>query len=668
MKPIQPPPWLGMLLSGLFAISGCAQLPDDAPQDTPGGETPSQTDGATLCDVQVQVYDANCISCHSGSGAASGLDLSAEHSFLETVQVASLEAPDLSLIAPGELASSYLYHKVAGTHQEVGGSGGTMPLGGELDEEQLGVLQAWIEAGATESCQTSGEPTPTPEAQTPSPTPTAAPEVSGNSLCAVQTQVFNVYCVSCHSGAYAQQGLDLAPGSSWNSLVAVPSTEATGMALVAAGLPYQSYLHHKLAGTHATVGGSGTQMPQYAPALSSELLTLVDAWISEGASESCSQPDGPTPTPPLEPTPSPVPTPVPTPGPTPAGTTFCDVQTAIFNASCTNCHAGTYPSGNLTLAQGKSYAALVNVASSEVSTLKRVLPGNPSNSYLFHKVAGTHAQVGGYGSQMPQGGAPLSPELQTLLEQWILEGASETCVTPPDPTPTPIPPTPTPAPTPTPEPGTVVQVPLCGVQTQIFNPYCTKCHSGSGSSAGLDLSSSKSYAALVNKAASELSSMNRVTPNDTSKSYLYHKLAGTQSSVGGSGSRMPEGGPYLSTQELQLVADWILQGAPAYCEQTSSGEVDTVSLSLAKGDKSKGELRVEGSVSMNSSGTYAAGVSAYNGTVSSDGKSCQGTMFGSTTVDSKGDFRYEDRGLSGLGAYVCVQSDGGGVAQKQITY
>lgn len=353
-----------------------------------------------------------------------------------------------------------------------------------------------------------------------------------------------------------------------------------------------------------------------------------------------------------------------TPGPAPLGTSFCDVQLAIYNPYCTSCHAGTYPAGNLSLAQGKAYAATVNVASSAVPSLKRVLPSDPQNSYLFRKVNGTHTQVGGYGAQMPQGAAALSAELQALLEQWILEGASEVCDVTPPPTPTPTPP---PPPTPTPEPGTVIQVPLCGVQAQIFNKYCTKCHSGGGASAGLDLSSSQAYANTVNKAASQLQSMFRVTPGDTTKSYLYHKLAGTQSSVGGSGARMPDGGPTLSSAEMQLVADWIAQGAPPYCEQTSSGELDTVTITQARGDMDKGELRVEGSVSQSSAGTYAASVSVISGRLSSDGKSCQGSLLGSAAV-SGGSFRFDERDLSGLSAYVCVRSDGGGVAEQKVSY
>jgi hypothetical protein len=43
-------------------------------------------------------------------------------------------------------------------------------------------------------------------------------------------------------------------------------------------------------------------------------------------------------------------------------------------------------------------------------------------------------------------------------------------------------------------------------------------------------------------------------------SYLYHKITGTQASVGGSGERMPRGGQ-LSDAEIQTIRAWIAQGA-----------------------------------------------------------------------------------------------------------
>ena len=67
------------------------------------------------------------------------------------------------------------------------------------------------------------------------------------------------------------------------------------------------------------------------------------------------------------------------------------------------------------------------------------------------------------------------------------------------------------------------------------------------------------YAALVN-APSSVPGLDQVEPGSSDMSYLYHKLAGTQLSVGGSGTQMPPGG-MLSADDLATVKAWIDGGA-----------------------------------------------------------------------------------------------------------
>lgn len=95
-------------------------------------------------------------------------------------------------------------------------------------------------------------------------------------------------------------------------------------------------------------------------------------------------------------------------------------------AACTSCHTGTpatAPAG-LVLTAALSYSQIVNVSASEVPALKRVLPGNYLNSYLWRKVDGTHAAVGGSGTRMPQGASPLGASDIDLLRNWINSGAN----------------------------------------------------------------------------------------------------------------------------------------------------------------------------------------------------------------------------------------------------
>lgn len=99
--------------------------------------------------------------------------------------------------------------------------------------------------------------------------------------------------------------------------------------------------------------------------------------------------------------------------------TFDSIQQHVFTPICTTCHTGATAPLGLRLDEGVSYAMLVNVASVEDPTHKRIDPGNPDASYLVHKIEGT-ASVGG---RMPLGGAPLPPETIAVIRQWITEGA-----------------------------------------------------------------------------------------------------------------------------------------------------------------------------------------------------------------------------------------------------
>lgn len=93
------------------------------------------------------------------------------------------------------------------------------------------------------------------------------------------------------------------------------------------------------------------------------------------------------------------------------------------------CHLPPFSNAGLALDDpGTDIANLVGVPSTQ-SPLLRVLPGRPSQSYLWHKVLGTQASVGGSGDRMPQlhqvGDAYLSDAEMDLLRGWILDGARD---------------------------------------------------------------------------------------------------------------------------------------------------------------------------------------------------------------------------------------------------
>jgi hypothetical protein len=69
------------------------------------------------------------------------------------------------------------------------------------------------------------------------------------------------------------------------------------------------------------------------------------------------------------------------------------------------------------------------------------------------------------------------------------------------------------------------------------------------------------YPVLVNQLSGQ-ASLDRVEPSDPVASYLWHKLNGTHLSVGGEGDQMPRSGQNLTSAELLLIEQWILEGAP----------------------------------------------------------------------------------------------------------
>ena len=106
-------------------------------------------------------------------------------------------------------------------------------------------------------------------------------------LASIQANVFNPFCITCHSGAAAPQGLRLDSGVSFANLVGVPSVEASSFLRVAPGMPDQSYLIHKLEGTAQV----GEQMTLGGPPIPQATIDFVRQWIIDGA-----MPDpGPTP-------------------------------------------------------------------------------------------------------------------------------------------------------------------------------------------------------------------------------------------------------------------------------------------------------------------------------------------------------------------------------------
>lgn len=86
---------------------------------------------------------------------------------------------------------------------------------------------------------------------------------------------------------------------------------------------------------------------------------------------------------------------------------------AVLTPACGVCHNATYP----TLSTFETWHQL----DSRQSNMPMVAAGDHQNSYLYHKLAGTHdeAPANGYGLPMPTGAAPFSATEMALVAAWI---------------------------------------------------------------------------------------------------------------------------------------------------------------------------------------------------------------------------------------------------------
>jgi len=102
-------------------------------------------------------------------------------------------------------------------------------------------------------------------------------------LDSIQANVFSVYCVGCHAGAGAPQGLQLESASlSYANLVNVPVPRDTSQVRVKPFEPDNSFLIRKLEYPQGTIGA---RMPLNQPPLDPSMIAVIRQWITNGALE-----------------------------------------------------------------------------------------------------------------------------------------------------------------------------------------------------------------------------------------------------------------------------------------------------------------------------------------------------------------------------------------------
>jgi hypothetical protein len=135
-------------VSDTDATPGADTTPDASPDTTVESDTEPAV-VPTFGDLKTTIFEPTCsgIGCHLNGGTSAPIldDADAYNTLLGFA-----EGADLNYVVPGNLEESYLWHKMKGTHRDVGGSGSAMPLGSTLSEEQIALLEAWILGGAPE--------------------------------------------------------------------------------------------------------------------------------------------------------------------------------------------------------------------------------------------------------------------------------------------------------------------------------------------------------------------------------------------------------------------------------------------------------------------------------------------------------------------------------------
>jgi hypothetical protein len=122
--------------------TGTTGTPTSSTTATTGGTAPA------FADIQA-IFTATC-SCHltSPSPGNGMMELTDGKAHANIVGVPSSGLPSMNRITPEDPANSYLWLKIAGGYLEAGGKGDPMPLIGELTQDQLDTIEAWINAGA----------------------------------------------------------------------------------------------------------------------------------------------------------------------------------------------------------------------------------------------------------------------------------------------------------------------------------------------------------------------------------------------------------------------------------------------------------------------------------------------------------------------------------------
>ena len=244
--------FITFVLMALFPLitAGCNFQELKTPPRPPGEAQAGPEKGPTDCDILFsRLFGPSCIGCHNSGRSAAGVNL-------ETFEnITTGLARGVPLIQAGSPGTSALVVAIT--------SGRMPPRGVKIDPSLVTLLQKWVAAGALEESWENRtatgdqpapggpvpQPTPSPSdtstpipGPTPDPTPTPIdpgfPPVQKSSFEKVNTELFTPFCSGCHSGEFAEAGVDL----STRELI-LANGIGTPRALVDPGNKERSYLY-----------------------------------------------------------------------------------------------------------------------------------------------------------------------------------------------------------------------------------------------------------------------------------------------------------------------------------------------------------------------------------------------------------------------------------------
>ena len=370
--------------------------PPDPPPPPPPPPPPGASFGPNFSEIQAGLFTPTCASCHGGGNPSAGLNLEAGNSYANLVGIASSQEPGTQRVNAGNPDASYLVQKLEGT----AASGGVMPPSGAIPQADIDVVRQWISAGAIDDTVVVLDPIQV-SSLTPAP---------GADLTAVPPQIIagfsrdlDVSTVNAMTFTLTASGGDGNFDSGNETAIAAANISVPGanqasavFDLTGVALADDTY--------RVTLFGAGANMIMDldANALDGEFSGAFPSGDGTAGGDFVAQFTLTT--------------------PIVLGPTLDQIQAIIFTPRCSGCHSGAgstsgIPDMDLTNADA-AFMTLVNVQSFQDGNFVRVVPDQPDNSYLVHKLEGS-ATVGGV---MPPTGMLGAAEI-TAVRDWIAAGA-----------------------------------------------------------------------------------------------------------------------------------------------------------------------------------------------------------------------------------------------------